>query len=83
MGRSNRYAVRKWLNENERAVLREIRKFRARYWNSPTIDELAVLLAMSQGSVESYLKSLCEKGFVDIVRISITDRRVIVPLFWE
>ena len=71
------------VNETERAVLRVIRSYQRRFSNSPTMQEISDELRLSSAMVRHTVDRLIEKGFLDMQSPPVSDRLLIVPLWWE
>jgi uncharacterized membrane protein len=69
------------LNPTESKALRFIEQWQREYKNSPLVSEFTSHLQRSRSQVYTVLKSLHNKGYIDLIRIG--HRLIIFPLYWE
>lgn len=71
------------LKSNESLALRIIQSWQARFRNSPTVPELADEMHISVGAARYIVDGLLKKGFIDMQYPAVSQRLMIVPLWWE
>lgn len=67
----------------ESNMMRIIKKWQQLYTNSPTASELSKELNCNVRNVNYAIQSLSTKGFIEIAYPEISNRRLIVVLFYE
>lgn len=71
------------LTTNESLALRIIRSWQERFRNSPTVHELADEMHIPAEEARSVVDGLLKKGFIDMQYPAVSQRLMIVPLWWE
>jgi predicted transcriptional regulator len=69
------------LNPTESKTLQLIEQWQREYRNSPNVAEIKRHIQRERSTVYTTLKSLHDKGYIDLIRIG--HRFIIFPLYWE